>query len=107
MSYKTQNYSAIISGGLGNPEAWDIITDSAHDLDGKTVIAFTSNDAAGGTFDAMEEETTFPSPNKDGVSTAVAAKYLTYTYLKDRIYPGRYTLLTPSEGCSFMVWFLK
>ena len=107
MSYKIQNNAAVVTGGLGNPVSWDIITSTACDLGGKIVIAFTSNDANGGTFTAMEEQTSFPSPNRAGVSTAVAAKYLTYTYLKDRIYPGRYTLLTPTAQCSFMVWFLK
>jgi hypothetical protein len=107
MGYINQNDIAILGGGLGNAGAWDIISATAHDLEGKTVIAFASTDVAGGTFSEMEEETIKGKPGKAGTSTAVAAKYLTYTYPQYQVFPGRYTKLTPAAGCSFQVWFLK
>jgi hypothetical protein len=103
----TVNYGGAISGGQGNPESWDIITDTACDLGGKIVGAFESLDENGGTFDAMEEQTSRLRGNQPAVSEAVAAKYLTYTYPKNILFTGRYTKLTPGRGCLFIVYFLK
>jgi hypothetical protein len=107
MAINSVNYAALQTGNAGNPEAFDIITSAAHDLGGKIVAAFESLDEAGGTFDAMKEETAMGYAGKEGVSTAVAAKYLTYTYPQYVIFEGRFTLLTPSAGKTFKVWFLK
>jgi hypothetical protein len=97
---------ALGNGGAGSPEAWDIITSSSHDLGGKIVIAFMNLTDTDGAFSAMKEETTMAKAGKAGVSEAVAAKYLGYTYPQNVIFEGRYTLLTPTTG-TFKVWFLK
>ena len=101
----TINYAGAISGGQGNPAAWDIITAQSYDLGGRIVGAFICTDDNHGTFSAMEEQTVRPRGNKPAVSTAVAAKYLTYTYVKDELFTGRYTKLVPSTG-TFIVYFL-
>jgi len=103
----TIDNAALGNGGAGTPEAWDLFTSDNCDLTGKKVAAFMSMDANGGTFDAMEEETTMGRAGKDGVSGAVAANKLVYTYPQYIPFEGRYTTLTPTEGCTFKVWFLK
>jgi hypothetical protein len=100
------NNEAIGNGGAGSPEAWDIITAASHNLGGKIVVAFMNLTETDGAFSAMQEETTRAKAGVAGVSTAVAAKYLTYTYPQNIIFEGRYTLLTPTVG-TFKVWFLK
>ena len=108
MGYQTNKDDAAIgNGGAGTAEVWDIIDDDAHDLNDKIVTAFMSLDEAGGTFTEMEEETTIAKGGLPGVSEAVAAKYLTYTYPQNVPFEGRYTKLTPNTGCTFKVWFLK
>jgi hypothetical protein len=102
-----KNDIAIGNGGAGTPEVFDIIGDNGSDLGGRVVTAFMSLDENGGTFTAMEEETTIAHGGKAGASTAVTAKYLTYTYPQYIPFEGRYTKLTPTRGCSFKVWFLK
>ena len=98
----------IISGGAGNPEAFDIIEGGVNeDLGGKIVTAFISLDKDGGTFTEMEEQTTIAHGGKPGVSAPVAAKYLTYTYPYNMFFPGRFTKLVPTSGCKFQVFFLK
>jgi hypothetical protein len=108
MGYNTTiNDEALGNGGAGNPNAWDILTSTHCDLTGKNVAAFMSMDDAGGTFTAMEEETTMARAGKAGVSEAVAANILAYTYPQYIIFEGRYTKLIPTAGKSFKVWFLK
>ena len=98
----------IMSGGAGNPNAFDIIEGGVNeDLGGNIVTAFISLDTAGGTFTAMEEETTIGHGGKVGASEPMAAKYLTYTYPYNMFFPGRFTKLTPAAGCKFQVFFLK
>ena len=99
--------AAVGNGGAGSPEVWDIITSTAHDLGDRIVTAFMSLDDDGGTMGAMSEQITPPSGHVEGVVAAVAAKYLTYTYPLNIPFEGRYTLLTPQQGCTFKVWFLK
>jgi hypothetical protein len=106
MSNRTINYNALVTGNAGNPEAWDIITSTAHDFTGKIVAAFLSLDDDGGTFTEMEEETQRARNNQPAVSAAVAAKYLTYTYPKEVIFEGRYSKLVPTAGKTFKVYFL-
>lgn len=106
MPISTINYNAMQTGNAGNPKAFDIIDDTNHDLGGRIVACFESLDAAGGTFDEMEEETTFGIAGKTPVSTPVEAKYLTYTYPLNSQFMGRYTKLVPSTGCTFKVYFL-
>lgn len=101
-----KNDAAIGNGGAGSPEAWDIISPAAHDFTGKIVTAFMCLAEDGDTMAEMEEETTISKAGQSGVSTAVAAKYLTYTYPQNVVFEGRYTKLVPSTG-SFKVWFLK
>ena len=103
----TINYPAMQTGNAGNPESFDIITSTACDFIGKIVACFESLDANGGTFSAMEEETISARAGHAGVSTPVAAKYLTYTYPKFFQFMGRYTKLVPSAGYTFKVYFLK
>lgn len=103
----TINNDALGNGGAGNPEAWDLFTPDNCDLTGKIVAAFMSMDEDGGTFDAMEEETTMGRAGHAGTSTAVAANKLAATYPQYIIFEGRYTTLTPASGCTFKVWFLK
>jgi len=108
MGYATNvDNGAVGNGGAGTSKVWDIITDASHDLEGNIVTAFMSLDEAGGTFDAMSEETIISKGGKAGVSEAVDAKYLTYTYDQFVIFEGRYTSLVPAAGCKFKVWFLK
>jgi hypothetical protein len=103
-----KNDIAIGNGGAGTPEVWDIIDGSVStDLGGRIVTAFMSLDENGGTFTEMEEETTIAHGGKAGASTAVAAKYLGYTYPQYIPFEGRYTKLTATRGCKFKVWFLK
>ena len=101
------NDEAIGNGGAGNPGVWDIISHTSHDLGGRIVTAFMSLDEEGGTMDAMEEQVVRAREGDVGVSEAVAAKYLGYTYPQNIPFEGRYTLLTPTTGCLFKVWFLK
>jgi len=103
----TIDYLSMIAGNMGNPGSWDIISDTSHDLGGKIVGALLSMDANGGTFTAMQEETTPARGGNAGISAAVAAKYLTYTYPFNVFFAGRYTLLTPNTSCKFLVYFLK
>ena len=110
MGYQTENHQAIGNGGAGTPEAWDIITDTSHDLDGKIVCAFMNLLEAVGTFTEMKEEVIPARANKagaTGTSQDVAAKYLTYEYPQNVIFEGRYTTLVPGTDCQFKVWFLK
>ena len=107
MSNSTIKYPALVTGNAGNPEAWDIITATAHDFTGKIVAAFLCLDDTAGSFTEMEEETQRVRNNQPAVSTAVATKYLTYTYNKEVIFEGRYTKLVPAAGCTFKVYFLK
>ena len=108
MGYNTTiDNAALGNGGAGNPEAWDLFTSTNCDLTGKKVAAFMSMDANGGTFDAMSEETEMARAGKTGVSGAVAANKLAYTYPQYIIFEGRYTTLTPTAGSTFKVWFLK
>jgi hypothetical protein len=108
MGYNTEhNDVAIGNGGAGTAKAWDIINDTYCDLEGRTVSAFMSMDENGGTFTAMEEETTKATAPQPAVSEPVAARYLTYTYPQYVIFEGRYTKLTATRGCAFKVWFLK
>ena len=102
----TINYSGAMSGGQGNSKAWDIITSASHDLGGRIVGAFICTDTNGGTFSAMEEQTIRARSNETATSTAVEAKYLTYTYPQNQLFTGRYTKLTPASG-TFIVYFLK
>jgi hypothetical protein len=102
------NDFALGNGGAGTPEAWDILNNANPAIpSGKIVVAFMSLDEAGGTFTAMEEQTTIAHGGKLGVSTAVAARYLTHTYPQYVIFEGRYTKLTPTGGTTFKVWYLK
>ena len=101
------NDFAVGNGGAGTPGAWDIFTSTNHDLTDKKVSAFMSMDEAGGTFTEMEEETAIGRAGKDGVSTAVAANKLVYTYPQYIPFEGRFTKLVPTAGKSFKVWFLK
>ena len=101
-----KNDVAIGNGGAGTPEVWDIISPAAHDFTGKIVTAFMCLEEDGDTMDEMEEETTISKGGQVGVSTACAAKYLTYTYPQFAIFEGRYTKLAPSAKL-FKVWFLK
>jgi hypothetical protein len=101
-----KNDVAIGNGGAGTPEVWDIISPAAHDFTGKIVTAFMCLAEDGDTMDEMEEETTISKGGRPGVSEAVAAKYLTYTYPQYCIFEGRYTKLVPTTGL-FKVWFLK
>lgn len=103
----SQDDLAIGNGGAGTAGVWDIFTSTNHDLTGKIVSAFMSLDEDGGTFTAMEEQTTPSGPNRAAVSAAVAANKLAYTYPQYIIFEGRYTTLTPAAGKSFKVWFLK
>jgi hypothetical protein len=103
----SQNDLAIGNGGAGTSGVWDIFTSTHCDLTGKIVSAFMCLDEDGGTFTAMEEQTTPPAPNRTAVSTAVAANKLAYTYPQYIIWEGRFTTLTPAAGCNFKVWFLK
>jgi len=98
---------AIGNGGAGTPEVWDIISDSVYDFSPKIVGAFMSLDDAGGTMDEMEEETFMSRAGRAGVSEAVDAKYLAYTYPYSIPFEGRYTKLVPSANCLFKVWFIK
>jgi len=108
MSYNaTINDAALGNGGAGNPDAWDLFTSTNCDLTGKIVAAFMSMDTNGGTFTAMKEETTMARAGVAGVSEAVAANKLAYTYPQYIIFEGRYTTLTPTAQCTFKVWFLK
>jgi hypothetical protein len=108
MGYNTTiNDEALGNGGAGNPNVWDIFTDSNYDLTDKIVAAFMSLDENGGTFDAMEEETSMARAGYAGISEPVAANKLAYTYPQYIIFEGRYTTLTPARGCTFKVWFLK
>lgn len=111
MGYNSSiNNEAVGNGGAGNPGVWDIITDAAHDLEGRIVCAFMNLEEDAGTFTEMKEEVTPAKVNKasgTGVSADVAAKYLTYTYRQYVIFEGRYTSLVPGAGCTFKVWFLK
>ena len=100
------NYQAMQTGNAGNPKAFDIIDGSAYDLGGRIVACFESLDDAGGTFEEMEEEIVWGVAGKTGVSEAVEAKYLGYTYPFNSQFMGRYTKLVPSEGCKFKVYFL-
>ncbi len=101
------NDEAIGNGGAGTADVWDIFTSANHNLTGKIVSAFMSMDEDGGTFTAMEEQTTPPAQNRAAVSAAVAANKLAYTYPQYIIFEGRYTTLIPAAGKSFKVWFLK
>ena len=101
----TINYTAEMSGGAGNPKAWDIITAQSYDLGGRTVGAFICIDTNGGTFTEMEEEITRARNNEVAVSEPVEAKYLTYNYVMDELFTGRYTKLVPKSG-TFLVYFL-
>ncbi len=103
----SQDDLAIGNGGAGTAGVWDIFTSTNHDLAGKIVSAFMSMDENGGTFAAMQEQTTPPGSNRAAVSEAVAANKLAYTYPQYIIFEGRYTTLTPAAGCNFKVWFLK
>jgi hypothetical protein len=108
MGYNTTiNDEALGNGGAGNPGAWDIITNAAHDLEGKIVAAFMNLGEDPATLDEIEEETTMGRAGSAGVSQAVAAKYLSYEYPQNVIFEGRYTKLTPAANCTFKVWFLK
>jgi len=102
-----KNDAAIGNGGAGTPEAWDLIDNTHCDLEGKIVTAFMCMDEDGGQFTEMEEETSIGKGGKTGASTAVAAKYLGYTYPQFIIFEGRYTKLTPETPNTFKVWFLK
>jgi hypothetical protein len=101
------NDEAVGNGGAGTPEVWDIITSAACSFTGKIVCAFMCLTEDGGQMTAMEEQTTIAHGGKPGVSAAVAAKYLTYTYPQNVIFEGRYTKLVPAAGLSFKIWFLK
>lgn len=101
------NDIAIGNGGAGTSGAWDLFTSTNHDLTGKIVSAFMCLSEDGGTFTAMEEETTIGRAGKEGVSTAVAANKLAYTYPQYIIFEGRFTKLIPTAGKTFKVWFLK
>ena len=108
MGYQnSKNDVAIGNGGAGTPEVWDIITAASHDLGDKIVTAFMCLTEDGGTMTEMEEETVLSKGGRGGVSTPVAAKYLTYTYDRYVIFEGRYTKLTPGAGSTYKVWFLK
>lgn len=101
------NDIAIGNGGAGTSGAWDLFTSTNHDLTGKKVSAFMCMDEDGGTFTEMEEETTIGRAGKEGVSEAVAANKLAYTYPQYVIFEGRFTKLIPTAGKTFKVWFLK
>jgi hypothetical protein len=103
----TVNDLALGNGGAGTPDVWDIITLASHDFTGKIVAAFMSMDENGGTFTAMQEETTMGRAGKTGTSTNVAANKLAYTYPQYIPFEGRFTTLVPTTGCTFKVWFLK
>ena len=108
MGYNTTvNDAALGNGGAGNPEVWDIFTSTNCTLTNKIVAAFMCMDANGGTFDAMQEETSMARAGKAGVSEDVAANKLAYTYPQYQIFEGRYTTLTPTAGSTFKVWFLQ
>ncbi len=109
MSYNTTiNNEALGNGGAGNPTVWDIFTADNCNLTGKIVAAFMCMDENGGTFTAMSEETTMARKAGDvAVNTPVAANKLAYTYPQYIIFEGRYTVLTPTRGSTFKVWFLK
>ena len=108
MGYNTTiNNEALGNGGAGNPKVWDLFTSDNCDLTDKIVAAFMSMDSNGGTFDAMEEETSMGRAGHAGVSEAVAANKLAYTYPQYVIFEGRYTTLTPTAQYTFKVWFLK
>lgn len=102
------NDFALGNGGAGTPQAWDILDDNQCDIpDGKIVCAFMSLDEAGGTFTAMEEQTKIAHGGKPGVSTPVAARYLSKTYEQYVVYEGRYTKLLTTRGCTYKIWYLK
>jgi len=104
----TLSNCAIGNGGAGNPDVWDIFTADHCDLAGRIVAAFMCLDENGGTFEAMSEETTMArKPSDAAVNTPVAANKLAYTYPQYIIFEGRYTVLTPTRGNNFKVWFLK
>jgi hypothetical protein len=84
----TINNEALGNGGAGNPIVWDIITSSSYDLGGRIVAAFMNITDTSGAFSEMEEETTISRAGIIGVSSAVAAKYLTYTYPQNVIFEG-------------------
>uniref|UniRef100_A0A6M3ILC0 Uncharacterized protein n=1 Tax=viral metagenome TaxID=1070528 RepID=A0A6M3ILC0_9ZZZZ len=102
----TINYQALQVGNAGNPEAFDIISAASCNLEGRIVAGFSSIDTAGGAFAEMEEEIVASRAGREGESTPVAARYLTYTYGFEQFYPGRYTKLVPAGESKFMVWFL-
>ena len=101
------NDIAVGNGGAGTPDAWDLFTSTNHDLTGKKVAAFMCLSEDGGTFTAMEEETTIGRAGKEGTSEAVAANKLAYTYPQYIPFEGRFTKLVPAAGKTFKVWFLK